>query len=823
MRFSAAGILFLLFLASSAVAQVTGFVESIGIQNHIRPDCWNPLIVNLTSQISEPKTYQVQVWQEDLDKDHVVYTREITLSPKLQEKFEVYFVPEPTVSVRDFRGLPALPDQVTAGDLQKALQVRVCLPQDPGRKPEDAKVVLDRLPITYTIDSVDPPRAFAEHEVGTREILWVTDGSSMPSFGGYQKALGLAERVEPLAVRPADLGENPLYYDAVDAVIWLSGNADDLDKSGAHRREALEEFVRAGGKLVVCQPGDRQKIEALASILPVELKDAGGNWAVTFSDKAKFVDQRGQPSQGVPIDALPELAASPNSAYRPSWHLMKGPIPIARARPKAGAVVDLRQYWSKDDASPYIVRGSHGLGCVTWIAQDLGDINLTGPLSDNWPHIWDRVIGWNNISLTPIDAPAGTQAGDALRKPFEPEVTDPTVDFSVWMLSGADYASKGAAYIFVAIVFFILYWLGSGPGTYMLLAGKKRKELNWFIFGAWAFAGTAVTVVLVKLILHGDPEARHLSVIRGAEGQPSYVYSRVGLYIPRDGDQTISLADTSTDAISYVTPLQIHPEYVVATDFPAAQQYAIPVHDDPQPVSVHIPFRTTLKKLQARWVGDVKGGIGGSTRLIAFNKGAIAGSLVNQTGADLKDIYVAFNYVSSEGADDRVLFIPTWPSGKTIDLNKEYMGAKDVTSANPSSRGDPLKGPIRGIAGWEGKWHEDWGNGGIIGNDTRGAADFEKDVPRAFPIMSLFDRIAPARGAPGNHRTDFIRRGGTILNMSAAVEAGKVVILAQSADDERPVPFPLTVDGSRVEGKGRVLYQFALTPDRTEMEKDAGR
>ena len=90
------------------------------------------------------------------------------------------------------------------------------------------------------------------------------------------------------------------------------------------------------------------------------------------------------------------------------------------------------------------------------------------------------------------------------------------------MLKGTDYAARGAAYIFVAIIFFIVYWIAAGPGTYLFLAGKKRKELNWFIFGAWAFAGTAATVLLVKLILHGDAEARHLTVDSEAlAGEPS--------------------------------------------------------------------------------------------------------------------------------------------------------------------------------------------------------------------------------------------------------------------------------------------------------------
>ena len=169
-------------------------------------------------------------------------------------------------------------------------------------------------------------------------------------------------------------------------------------------------------------------------------------------------------------------------------------------------MVDLRQYWSKDDQSPYIVRGSHGLGCVTWVAQDFGDINLTGAYAENWPHVWDHVLGWNNQTVTSLDAPSGTTEGDKLRKPFDPDVTDASVDFR-WMLKGTDFAAKGAAYIFVAILFFIVYWIAAGPGTYLFLAGKKRRELNWFIFGAWAFAGTAVTVLLVKLILHGDANA----------------------------------------------------------------------------------------------------------------------------------------------------------------------------------------------------------------------------------------------------------------------------------------------------------------------------
>ena len=838
MRSFLAGLVILFLVPCGAVAQVTGFVESVGIGGRIRPDCWNPIRVNLTSTVSEPMQYQLQVWQEDLDKDRVVYTREITLSSsngvKTQEKFELYFVPQP--------GLCTDQPIITPGQLQKALHIKVCLPPGEGKRPDDAKVVIDPLPVNFTVENIDPRRSGLDWKTpGTRLVLYVTDGTSVPSFGGYSKVYGLAELVEPIAVHPSDLGENVLFYDSVDTVIWLSGNADDLEAAGSHRRAALEKFIRQGGKLVVCQPAERHKIEALGSLLPVETKDANGNWQITFSEKGRFVDEQKSGPDAPAVDALP-LLSTPDlkpPRYSSNWHHIntdgKHPIQIARAKPKANAIVELWQPWSKTERSPYIVRGPCGLGCVTWVAQDLGDVSLTGPDSDNWPHIWDHVLGWHNNTLTKLDA--SSQESYDTQKAQRENTEGGDVDLSQWMLKGTDYASKGAAYVFLAVLFFILYWLAAGPGTYLFLSHKKRKELNWFIFGAWAFVGTALTVLLVRLVLRGDAEVRHLTVVRQVVGEPAYVYSRVGLYIPRDGDQTIALDDTSKDAFSYVTPLQVHSQYIQDTDFPASQIYGIPIHDDPQPVSIRVPFRSTLKKLQLRWVGDLKGGVSGSAKLIASmdNTGVISGTLTNQTGTDLKDIYFVFNYLrrgQTQVAEDQVLFVPRWKKDQALELNSEWADAKQIVqggvessaTADPRDSKSNIRSPI--FKGWDQYWTH-WSSGSMVEDkDARSGSDFDENVPKAFPILSLFDRINPSKNDPNNPnnaRVDFVRRGGTILNMSSAVAAGRLVVLAQSASDDNPVPFPLSVEGSRVGGLGRVLYQFALPVDRTEMEKDAAK
>ena len=136
MRSILAGLL-ILTLSTAAMGQVTGFVESIGYENYYRPECWTPILVNLTSQISDPENYQLQVWQEDMDRDRVVYTKDITLSPHVQDKFQLYFLPRPTDG-----GLPQQPAE--------ALHVRLVAPLKEGQKPEDAKVIIDRMPVRTT-------------------------------------------------------------------------------------------------------------------------------------------------------------------------------------------------------------------------------------------------------------------------------------------------------------------------------------------------------------------------------------------------------------------------------------------------------------------------------------------------------------------------------------------------------------------------------------------------------------------------------------------------------------------------------------------------
>ena len=53
--------------------------------------------------------------------------------------------------------------------------------------------------------------------------------------------------------------------------------------------------------------------------------------------------------------------------------------------------------WSVGETPvPYIVRGTHGYGGVTWVAQDLSDpalVAVNPTASFGWPRIWEKVLG----------------------------------------------------------------------------------------------------------------------------------------------------------------------------------------------------------------------------------------------------------------------------------------------------------------------------------------------------------------------------------------------------------------------------------------------
>jgi len=387
MRLLFGGILSL-FITLTALAQATGDVESIGFDHTFRPGCWTPMVIRLTPTGATPFEGKIAVYQDDLDHDHAVFTRQVSLRGNSAgggdktQRFWMYFIPQPDL----------LRDGGDQNSVNRHLSVYLTTL---GNKQ------VTRLLVQDPIDAVDS----AENPRSRKLVLCVAD-QSQPAFSPYgQQPIGTKEDVAPAMIPIRDvrnlLPESALGYEGVDCIAWFDADPSLLS---AGQRSALEQFVRFGGQLVVCQtarPNVWQMVtRGLAEMLPVEVQSIEKTKDLTAlkrMTKQKFWDPAG-------------------GELLPTWDdAGHGPFDIATAVVKPGAVVDEYEQ-DGQKGRPYLVRGSFGMGTVTWVAQDLGDMVLTGrgPGSSpsaagredfKWMYIWDRILQWNNASQPAALAP----------------------------------------------------------------------------------------------------------------------------------------------------------------------------------------------------------------------------------------------------------------------------------------------------------------------------------------------------------------------------------------------------------------------------------
>jgi hypothetical protein len=796
MRFLWAGLL-ILMLPAMAFGQAKGQVLSVGFNNHYRPDCWTPMLVQLTSESDQTAEYQIQVVQEDLDRDRVVFTQNVTLSGNVEgqaattENFWVYFKPKPTGG-----GLPDATDlSVNLNTLNNELKVFLC---DKNGKQ------LSTLPLTSTILSVDPVRGISDTSRGRKFVLFVSDGVDKPIIPDYSQQIGVLEDVDAVGVGPRDLPASVLGYDAVDTIIWLDADANQLiSGTRTPSLEALRQWVEQGGHLVVCQPLDPLKLKPFEDILPVAaiIED---RWTIPLADHPG-------------LDVLSRIVGS-DIAER--WPANLPPFKIARVPAREDSKVEDWIQWPDNKFTPWLARRADGLGAVTWVAQDLGNPGLTNQIKTGWRVIWDHVLGWNN----PANPPKALANGD---DPWKPGIG---IDLGWDLLQGMDFTKTAAIFVAVSVIFFIVYWVGAGLGSFLILAAKGRAHLSWYFFAASALGATLLTVLLVKLLVRGAPEVRHLSVVRYASGEPyAIIDSRFGLYIPQDGLKQIDLRETAPREISYLSPFSINPQYLHSDEIlPAYLQYEIPVTEstDATDVSVSIPFRSTSKKLQAHWIGqpkaviDVPTGMPNVKLVPPGDQGFLNGTLVNRTGSDLIDIYIAFQEAPRVGMNDLdlrdntlLLYIPSWPKDQTLDLKTYFLNSNFIDLVSDKGRKPAGDKPAFSLLGRDMPWDTFW---------QSEQDNFKDRVDVVLPMMMLFDQLTPWSQTRDFNRAELYRRGGRNLNLTPALLAGQLVICAMETNNndafKTPLPIPLYVSDSPVAGEGTTIVEYVLPLDRSAMD-----
>jgi hypothetical protein len=215
--------------------------------------------------------------------------------------------------------------------------------------------------------------------------------------------------------------------------------------------------------------------------------------------------------------------------------------------------------------------------------------------------------------------------------------------------------------------------------------------------------------------------------VRAATGEPAYVYSRFGLYIPRDGVQQIELKGMAPDTSAAISAFAIHPQHLEGAPEDPGPEYTVMVRDaaSAEPAIIRVPYRSTIKKFEADWTGDISGRVEGSAKLADFSR-HIDGTITNGTGRRLKNIYIAFRYPGggSQNEGDWILYLPTWDPGVSLDLAKEFNIDEDGKRRTGFFNLNPPRSPDSGLK-VRGRIKDDWQPywfAALKGSVDRGAA-----------------------------------------------------------------------------------------------------
>jgi hypothetical protein len=344
--------------------------------------------------------------------------------------------------------------------------------------------------------------ALSSSVIGTQivephDTLYLTLGSSLPELSRALKPPAndnqpddLEQGVTGFAViqKAEELPDRWYGYDGVDVILLATSNDTFitalLEGSAAARRDALLEWVRRGGRLIVCAGRDAAHVAGLLEKMNLDC-------AI-----------QGKSTRQTPLPSLMSYAG--REAVGPQLKWKKKPIEIAHLVPGPSTDILVREEAAPADlvARPLIVQTSCGLGRVVVIGFD-----LDGEAFTTWE---GQPAFWKKVQAEFIPRPGNAQRdelSERMQRALETFGEVPVISFG-WVA-----------------LFLLGYIALVGPIDYFILKkGFKRLELTWITFpivviavsvGAYLAAYSSKgndlwtnKVDLIDIDLHGAPQVQ---------------------------------------------------------------------------------------------------------------------------------------------------------------------------------------------------------------------------------------------------------------------------------------------------------------------------
>ncbi|MBU0638231.1 MAG: hypothetical protein KKB50_05140 [Planctomycetes bacterium] len=580
----------LLMLMCSGVARaqpVQGDVRSVGfraseaVKFAARAGQWMPILVELTVPGSEHLQVDLRCECVDLDGDRVAFTQG--------------------------------PVGLTAGaGLQRIWCYAVTLGYDPLK--------VDVISADGVLITSLPVPAF---DILGNDDMLILDISGERSIAALRRlrsgddaddgfGFGSREYYRPVRVAtmpPHELPDRWWGLEAVDVVVW---DRPDPQKLSAHQLEALVQWVRNGGQLVVgigLSWGRIQDSPELAEIIPLR----GEGTTITVATLPKFIER-----------------LAPAGEF-------EAPVAVTTARAAEGAQ---RTFWDERPGGrlSLITMQMVGSGRVIATAASLADLTSVPVRREFWSELFDLNRHTEEFLKAEADLRFALSRG---RKGLFAGVAKPV-----------EFSGRAGLLVLAGMLFISIYIGLATAASWWWLKRRRLTQLSWTVFAAFALLASVLSVGIVGMsrgvfgkvhstslvdLEAGSSEARALCLF----GYNSPRRQRIDLSLPTVLDSgELSIEGNYLRAMAHGGLGR--PTYYATTERYTARPA--------KSALLGTPMRATLKQFEGFWQGRIRGGVRG--RLIADRgTGQILPEswIANDLDADIGDGYVL--YIDPRAAD----------------------------------------------------------------------------------------------------------------------------------------------------------------------------
>ncbi|MDY7109983.1 MAG: hypothetical protein SYC29_15230, partial [Planctomycetota bacterium] len=492
---------------------------------------------------------------------------------------------------------------------------------------------------------------------------YATTGPGREVYGGHE-----AVRIV-FGIQPPDLPDRWEGLRCFQAIAWSDALPQDLPAAQA---EALREWIRRGGHLIISLPEDTN---------PWGLGEIG---RTDFDDLLPCRGRAPRRDEDVPVAALRPIFSKAQAVRTAAGASLS--LRVFRDLRGGFDVIDnhYEPLIALPDGRVVVIQRNFGHGRISVIGIDLSSGSLGRALFSNGtigdlPQadvFWNRILGWRRDTPTTGEL---TRINEAKRLVSPP--TQRALASGKLFLERINMSAAAGAGLLLALVLFSAYWLVAGPLGFYVLKQQRQVKHAWLAFAAAAALFTALAWGGVGLLRRSEIKVRHVTFLdhiarvgtgRGEEDpQLQRARSWFSVYIPGYADVAVGIE--SAPALGTAPPQRDllaswTPPGETLQRFPDVDRYTIDVSRDTDDYA--LPARSTATQMHADWMGGLDPDWGGLLRsdpddpvrveIDPTGREELRGSIINGLPGDLVNVtmiwvwnrrFATRRYAWSEGAE----------------------------------------------------------------------------------------------------------------------------------------------------------------------------